>query len=170
VLLVAAHKFAEHIVEEWDRAGAVENWVEPLRREMRISRDGYELARELERYHSVSPDAQLVEILDESYSFMREAYENALRDWVKFTGWRPRFAKDDRVIYRDKPGIVNGVNSETSEIFFAPDEEAPRYRQGGGYVVSEDDLTASAGEAGTAETTKTGSVHEHAIPEGETPK
>jgi hypothetical protein len=78
---------------------------------------------------------------------IRRAYEVALRQWVKYTDWKPAFAQGDRVTYRSQDGIVNGINAETSEMYFAPDADAPRYRKGGGYIVSEGDLTASAIEA-----------------------
>jgi hypothetical protein len=64
VLELAARKLAERIVEDWDTTGSVDQWITPLTREMRTTRDGYELARELEKYHMVSPDTTLVEIHD----------------------------------------------------------------------------------------------------------
>lgn len=144
IVSYAAAIVAERIVEEWDRTGNVEDWVEPLREELLYAdRDGYELARELERYH-ISPDSKLVEILNDASYALDDAYADALEKWVKITGWTPKFAKGDRVTWRNKLGTVNGVRDKAAEYYFSPDDEAWRFVNGGGYLVTEDALTTVA--------------------------
>jgi hypothetical protein len=167
VVSYAAAIVAERIVEEWDQSGKVEDWIEPLQRELRYShRDGYELARELERYHSISPDRALVEILDDASYALDDAYADALEKWVKITGWTPRFAKGDRVTWRGKPGTVNDVKHKVGEYYFSPDEEAWRFANGGGYLVTEDAL-ASGIETEGEDAQQLRAEHESPAPKGD---
>lgn len=154
VIMYAAHIIAGRIVEEWEPSGDTDEWAKSLAKEMRYAhRDGYALARELERYHGVSPDSQLVEILDEASSVLSDAHTDALEKWVKLTGWTPRFAQGDRVRHDTLgEGIINEVKASVATYWFAPDAEAARFRQGGGYLATEDRLTALAAGSRRAET------------------
>lgn len=148
IVAYAANSVAEMIVEDWDEGGCVEDWAKALGKEMRYShRDGYELARELERYHSITPDSRLVELLDDASGALDDAYADALEKWVKMAGWQPQFAVGDRVTWRGRAGAVNGVKEKVATYYFAPDDEAPRFAQGGGYLVMDDELTALAAAA-----------------------
>ncbi len=166
IIAYAAHKLAERIVEEWDHDGDAAEW-ERILTKSGFQRGGYQFARELERWHHVEPDLQLVEILEDADYTLDEAHEDALRKWVKITDWKPRFAEGDRVNYRGKEGAINGVQADVATYYFKPDDESERYNQGGGYVVTEDTLTASAIEARRAATPKSDAVHESAVPQAD---
>ena len=48
-----------------------------------LSQNGYEIARDLERYANVMPDAELVEILDSASGYLWSAHDRAVEEWVE---------------------------------------------------------------------------------------
>jgi hypothetical protein len=151
VVTFAARKLAERICEDWDSAGDVDDWTTMLAKEASDWTDGYRLARELEKWHRIDPDAHLVEVLSEAYFFLEDAHKDALRKWVQITQWTPKFSVGDRVQCRHGVGRVNEIKADTAQYLFAPDADVARYRNGGGIYAWEDEFTPCDSDAGLAE-------------------
>lgn len=121
----------------WDgNTKTAENWIEPLMR-CHDWHDGYALARDLDRYSSVMPDAELVEILDGAASHLTKVHEDAVRAWVKIVGFAPRHGVGDVVRCRHGEGPVHQVRVELAQ--YVVDVER---RGNGGYIVNAEDVDA----------------------------
>lgn len=69
-------------VQEWLGEEADDRTLPELIKATRIYDEGYEIARALEM-RGYSPDAELVEILDDMSYCRYQAHEEAVKDWVK---------------------------------------------------------------------------------------
>lgn len=122
---------------KWDNDESAENiadWVDCFRR-VSISGNGYEIARDLENYGGVQPDAELVEILDSGSSYLWRAHDKAVEAWVSENDIRPTFADGQRVTYRGENGVIRGGEPKRGVYYFVPDGDEARFANGGGVCV-----------------------------------
>lgn len=83
ILSRAAKQLAEKIVEEWgDSESTVEQLTRDLLPAIRYEEDGYAIAKKLDGYYT--PNAALVEILDETGDIIRRLHQAACEKWVIF--------------------------------------------------------------------------------------
>jgi hypothetical protein len=103
--------------------------------------NGYDFAKQLEYKWYIRPDAELVQILDDAdlWSHERSAVEN----WVRTYAITLDLPDGTRATYHGKPGTIRGRDAEHAAYYFVPDEpaEAERFRNGGGYVVTREQIT-----------------------------
>jgi len=85
VLRAAAEAMAPEVAQ-WCEEPVSEEIISGLEKALRYDQDGYELAQALERAWGISPDAELVEILDSAWSHLWDAERKAVCDWVKANG------------------------------------------------------------------------------------
>ncbi len=145
VVAIAAEELAKLICEDWDHKGATADWIELLTKAAHHWDDGYQLAKELDDRHCVGANAALVDVLENAYSILSDAHEFALKQWTSLTGYAPSFTDKQRATHvRLGAGYVNGIQAEKATYYFVPDSEAAsgKFKQGGGYVVTDDALTA----------------------------
>ena len=119
-------------------------WTRALERH-RLDDNGYELAREMERYDYVSPDPELVEILDRASHYLWTAHRDAVIAWAAATNWQPTYAVGDRFETRHGRGFINAINETEALYLFVPDKDAgsPSYANGGGFHITDDELAAA---------------------------
>ncbi len=147
VLAIAAEKLAELICDDWDHDGERADWIETLKACPSYEwDDGYRFAKHLEDRHYVEADAALVDLLESAYSILSQAHEFALLQWTKYTNYVPQFSDGDRVVAaRQGAGFINGVQAEKATYYFVPDSEVgSKFKSGGGYILSDADLTREA--------------------------
>ncbi len=78
---------------DWDEAASTqEDWIAALTPAVAGMHDGYEIARYLDDHSSVSPDAELVEILDGWNGFVAMAQHAAVATWVTLHNIVPELA------------------------------------------------------------------------------
>lgn len=124
---------------KWDMgeapsAACIEGWEKALGRCF-LDNNGYEIARDLESYHGVSPDAELVEILDGASHYVWCAHDKAVKAWVAENGVEPTLKVGDRISYREWAGVINAIDAGMARYLLKPDGEEERYRNGGGVCV-----------------------------------
>ncbi len=156
---------------QWDMQddatpACIKGWVNALL-ECRLSDNGYEIARNLEDYHSVSPDAELVEILDSASSYVWSAHENLVKAWVTDNGITAPLSVGQAISCRHGEGLIVRLNEESARYIFQPYGKEHEYSGKGSGILVEYEA-AQAIEARRAET-GTGSVHESAVPERNAP-
>lgn len=152
-ILVAAITDLAKDCADWDmedgpNADCIEGWERALRR-CDICQNGYELAKELEDYHGVTPDAALVEILDCASSYVWTTHSNAVRAWAAATNWTPRRAVGDRFDTRHGVGAITRICSDNAYYLFVPDAEVSRFTNGG-IIITDEELDASQALEGAA--------------------
>ena len=130
----------------WD-GDPVDDWAWALGK-CRLSDNGYEIARDLERYAGVSPDAELVEILDSASSHVWLAHRAAVSKWVEEGGIRPALAVGTRLRHpRWGEGVINRVDEQLAVYLFVPDSEPQKYGNGGGIHVPYEEALAPQADA-----------------------
>jgi len=85
VIRAAAEALAPEVAA-WAEEEVNEEVISGLEKALRYDQDGYELARALERSWLISPDAELVEILDSASSYLWDAERKAVIEWVMQNG------------------------------------------------------------------------------------
>lgn len=84
-----------------------------------LARDGYEIARALDERFHWSPDAQIVEVLDEFSSVLDRELEKARAEWVKFYDIKPPLEIGDRVRFDRgrSTGLIEAVDEHWAGAF-----------------------------------------------------
>lgn len=131
----AVQKIVDECVK-WDDAPIPcrVTWTQALGR-ISLAQNGYEIARDLENYAHVNPDADLVEILDCAWSYLSEAYDRAVKAWVEANDISPSLKYGDRITCRHGTGRISGFDVKRARYTFVPDGEEERYRTGGGVLI-----------------------------------
>lgn len=113
----------EWLGDEGDDAEKVEEQLRELlaRRGSSPDADGYTLAKELD-YQGWSPDARLVEILDDAFGAIREAHKSLVKAWVTAHGLTLALAVGTRVETPHGTGEIVELWSETHEYLVKLDE------------------------------------------------
>lgn len=75
--------------------------------------NGYELAKELDDYHSYKPDLEMIEELDQMDHEVDSEYKKQIRQWVIDFNITPPFPDNTRV----KQGLITGVSSHSPACF-----------------------------------------------------
>ena len=119
VVKAAADIHAVRMHEKWSEWSA-EEWSEGLARHHAPHKDGYEMAKDMER-DGFAPDAEMVSDLDDFSFEVSRAHGDAVRAWVRECGFEPEFAigqdvdMGDRMGRRERYGKVSGIRHETAE-------------------------------------------------------
>jgi hypothetical protein len=117
-----------------------EDWIEPLSR-LHFYRNGYELASDLERYAHVSPDLELVEIMEGASGYVWEAHREAVKAWIDENNIRPTLEVGARVRFSRGEGFINGIREDEGIYCVLQEHERglPQYQHGGGLCVAYED-------------------------------
>lgn len=107
--------------------------------------DGYRAARALEQRCHWEVNAALVEILDSDWTY--KALNDAIREWVKFSGITPKFRIGDIVNTRHGTGPITRINADEATYTVQTDEflrgSPGQASQAGGYVIRFEDCEAT---------------------------
>lgn len=97
---LAAADVAARLVKECPEdfpADEAEELAKDIADAIRSHRDGYEVARELEEFHSWDRlDMEIAQILDGAFSALYEHAERAAKEWVQASGWQPALSIGSR--------------------------------------------------------------------------
>jgi hypothetical protein len=156
----AAEKLAADCAKWDDSDSSPEAWVDDLAKLSHEWGDGYELAKALDDRCGVSPDSELVEILDSASSYLWAAHRDAVRKWAQIVGFTPQFAVGDTVeTPRHGPGVVRRVEMDEARYVVATFE-----RQwtgpGSGWVLDAEQVRAAQGGVTEGRDGEAGSVSE----------
>lgn len=108
---------------------SAEEWAEDIVKVYAPHKDGYEIAKDLER-HGYDPDAQMVSDLDDFHFEVSSALSEAVKHWVAQVGFEPIYAEGDHVdlkprFGRDKNhGIISGIRHDTAEYLVKTDPQS----------------------------------------------
>ncbi|MBN9525728.1 MAG: hypothetical protein J0H82_05985 [Alphaproteobacteria bacterium] len=92
---------------DWDEAASTpEDWIAVLTPAVAGMHDGYEIARYLDDHSSVSPDAELVEILDSWTGIVAQAQRTAVATWVALHNIIPELAEGDACRFDGMDGVI----------------------------------------------------------------
>lgn len=133
---VAIVEMAQELAEEWAEGGRTrKDWENILNRiTPNFRQNGYEIAKEVERYSSVQPDSTLVELLDNASYHLDRAHEEAVRQWVKHHNLKLSREVGDRVSTPWGEGKITELRPDIAQYIVTPDND-PRFSQGGGWVL-----------------------------------
>lgn len=125
-------------------------WIDALIDARSSWNDGYELARELENSTWITPDRDLVEILDDASHELFEVHRDAVKKWVRIVGFSPAYSVGDVVSCRHGSGPITKIESETAQFIVSTTDRD--WGLGGGYVINAEDV-APVSETRTQEST-----------------
>jgi hypothetical protein len=111
VIEIAAEKLAPEVAK-WCNEPVNHKIREGLVSALRYGTDGYKLARELEDKWYISPDAELVDILDGASSIVWDAERQAVAEWVKANGITADLPLETLVETPHGVGPIRGRNEE----------------------------------------------------------
>lgn len=95
IIQTAAESFGRKMAmtySEW----SPEEWAEDLVKVYASHKDGYELAKDLER-HGYDPDSEMVGHLDDFGFEVSRVHREAVKTWVTSVGFEPAYSVDDHV-------------------------------------------------------------------------
>ena len=119
----------------WSDSSTLEEWKEALGR-AHLHDNGYEIARDLDRYARVNGiDAELVEILDSASSYVWDAREELVKQWVRETGVKPSLSVGQRIKSKFDVGTISGAKEDVASYLMIPDGEEEKFKNGGGVYV-----------------------------------
>lgn len=104
---------------------------------MRWHGDGYEIAKQLDD-RGWSPDAELVEILNEAGPAKWDAHAALVKEWVAREGVKLTIATHADVKTSRGNGKIVALRTETAEYVVQPPND-PRFASGGGWIVPAED-------------------------------
>ncbi len=96
-------------VMEWSRESGCEDEAgvrEDLAQHISAVSDGYEFARNLERYNQWACHSQLVEILDDAPSFISAAHREIVRKWIEVYRVYPAHNPGDKITFQGHPAEI----------------------------------------------------------------
>ena len=135
IIEAAVTKLAQECAK-WDEDGDASWWAGALADALRFgSRNGYELARYMDDRFSISPDSELVEILDSADSFVWVAHREAVKAWVAEVGFTPKHKVGERVHCDHGIGPIHSIDHAHASYIIDVDG-----RGNGGYVISAEDV------------------------------
>ena len=136
----------EHLAKDcadWEGAdGEGQEWSRALAR-CNLNGNGYDIAKDLDRYCGVMPDAELVEILDGAQSYAWTAHDELIKAWVAENGITPPLDVGARIAWRDKVGVISRIDHGKAQYLLIPDDEQDHFRNGGGYCVAYEQARAA---------------------------
>jgi hypothetical protein len=109
----------------WARSGPPEDYMDAARAVMGSHENGYEIARDLESFHRLLPDAELVEICDSAYSAVLAAVDELVGEWVKAEGVKVPFNMGDKIV-RPQIGAISAIHEDTATVSY-------RFSEGRGF-------------------------------------
>ena len=130
----AAEKLAQQC-QQWDMQTSAEEWIEDLVKARYEWTDGYALAKELDDRCHVSPDSELVDILDRAPSYLSDAHRKAVKRWVRIVGFTPGYAIGETVGTRHGNGKITKIYVETAQ--YVVDTKGVG---NGGYIINAEDI------------------------------
>ena len=134
----------------WGDGTSAATWERVLARS-HLNSNGYEIARDLERYEGVCGiDMELVEILDGASSLLWDAHRDLVKQWVAEAQPQPQFGVGDRIQSRNGTGRVSGFVSDQACYLMVPDGEELRFAGGGGVYVPYEIAEAEQPQVGAA--------------------
>lgn len=138
IIEVAATALAAECAK-WSKDGtSIAEWVDCLR-DIRWCNNGYQIAKELDEYHSVEPDEELVEILAGAGSHLYSAREAAIKQWVAANNITPPLTVGDRVNTMWGEGRISGIKADYATYLVIHDGEEEKFANGGGVVINYED-------------------------------
>lgn len=143
IVKIAADEYAKQMHSQW-KDWSIEEWSEALARNYSAFKDGYELAKDLER-EGFDPDAQMVAELDNFGFEVNSAHGQAVKDWVKLVGFEPLYEVGDTVlvprILDDKGGSgkITEIRHDTAEYLVKTDPSS-----NSGYIIKAEDITGKS--------------------------
>lgn len=116
-----------HKINEWsDDEFEIE--IDKLVDAIRYNLNGYRIAQALENYCDITPDAELVEILDDVWFTKKEVHDDLVREWVKKYNILPGKKVGDFVtIENDGESILQTGLAEVSGEITSIDTELAKY-------------------------------------------
>ncbi|WP_298842879.1 hypothetical protein [uncultured Salinicola sp.] len=143
IVKIAAEAYAERMHGRWSD-WSVEEWAEALIEHHSPFKDGYELAKDLER-DGFDPDAEMVSELDGFESEVSSVHRKAVKDWVKLVGFEPLYQVGDDVlvprVLDDKGGRgrISEILLESAEYLVKTDPDSSS-----AYVIKAEDITGKS--------------------------
>ena len=143
VVKSAAEAYAKHMHSQWSD-WSIEEWSEALTRNHSAFKDGYELAKDLER-EGFDPDAQMVAELDGFGFEVSSAHSRAVKDWVKLVGFEPLYEVGDTGlgprILDDKGGSgkITEIRHDTAEYLVKTDPSS-----NSAFIIKAEDITGKS--------------------------
>jgi hypothetical protein len=140
VVKAAAEAYAEHMHSQWTD-WSIQEWAEALARNHSAFKDGYQLAKDLER-DGFDPDAQMVSDLDGFGFEVSRAHGRAVKDWVKLVGFDPLYEVGDTIlaprILDDKGGSgkITEILHDTAEYLVKTDPSS-----NSAFIIKAEDIT-----------------------------
>ncbi|WP_158810280.1 hypothetical protein [Beijerinckia sp. L45] len=122
-----------------DPRAKLDDVVDDLLKVMGSRTDGYDLAKQLER-QGYDPDAEPVEILDTADSYVRNAHDDAVKEWVKAEDITLDLPLSAVVTTRHGDGPIASLYPETAKYVVAVTPEQ-RASPGSGYILHAEDVT-----------------------------
>lgn len=130
---------------KWDADSPCrETWTSAFSR-ISLAQNGYEIARDLENYAGVHPDAELVEILESASHYLWSAHDRAVAAWVEANGVTPTLACGDRINCRHGTGRISGIDTKSGRYVFVPDGDEERFKTGGGLLIEYEEAEPAHG-------------------------
>lgn len=122
VVAHVAEKLAKEVKAWAQEDDAIETYVSHLEDTLKNTHsfDGYDLAQELESAYGYSPDANLVDILDNADMYAHNKHRELVALWVKRNDIKPRYKVGDKVLCSSRSftgtveaeGEIMGFNTE----------------------------------------------------------
>jgi len=140
VVKIAAEAYAKRMHSQWSD-WSVDEWAEALIEHHSPFKDGYELAKDLERA-GFDPDAKMVFELEGFDSEVGSVHRKAVKDWVKLVGFEPQYRVGDDVlvprIFDDKGGSgrISEILHESAEYLVKTDPDSSS-----AHVIKAEDIT-----------------------------
>lgn len=139
---------------EWAKAGESEraNYLADAVEVMKDAafKNGYELARELER-GGYEPDARLVEILDGAFGLLLTRHRHAIKEWVK--GWNIsvpwQVGQRARVTYKGKEFVGQITSIRPDEAICIVTVSELGHESGSGLVINSESIVPAEAVAQT---------------------
>ncbi|MBA1157794.1 hypothetical protein [Microvirga mediterraneensis] len=125
VIEIAAEKLAPEVAK-WCNEPVNDEIREGLVSALRYGTDGYKLARELEDKWYISPDAELVEILEGASSIVWDAERQAVAEWVKTNGIAADLPIETLVETPHGTGVIRDKSEEQATYTVCIPEHAER--------------------------------------------
>lgn len=114
----AAEHYAEEMHKNWPDYSK-EEWTEALTDNYSEWKNGYEMAKDIER-DGFEPDVEMVGFLDNFSSEVSKFHKKSVEKWVELVGFEPEFAIGDQVDMgesrrRPRYGVVASISNKTAE-------------------------------------------------------
>ncbi len=101
------------------------------------SDDGYELAKELEKYCNYDSDTELVEILERVSYIFWDLYKEKVKEWVKKYEIKPAYEIGDNIYFTDSSNVKDSgkivdIKLDTAEYVIRTEEFDIKYPNNAG--------------------------------------